>query len=73
MKSSVSSPEIKIRPCENICGRKIATKFSSDEAISAVLSFTDNDNAQRQIENMSLSVVNQPQSDSGANYSLINR
>jgi hypothetical protein len=68
MKSSVSSPEIKLRPCENNWGRKFAAKFSSDEALSAVLSFADSDSEHRQSENRSLRDGNQLEFDSGANH-----
>lgn len=68
MKSSVSSPEIKISPCENNCGRKLASKFNSDEALSATLSIIDNDNEQRQTKSVSLEVDYQRESDSGADF-----
>lgn len=58
MKNSVSSPEIKID-----LGRKFATKFNSDESLSATLSVIDN-------EKLSLA-ADKPVS--GANYSVKNQ
>lgn len=69
MKSSISSPELKINLCEKSCGRQFASKFNSDDSLSAILSVAASDNVQKQKK----ALDNQLESDLGANNSLINQ
>lgn len=60
LKNSVSSPEIKID-----LGRKFATKFSSDESLSATLSVIDKECADKPVEG-----ANKSPSDNSTVYNL---